>query len=163
NSIEFNKELKDKTEIERLRDFWFSEITKSKLENDDKQKLNELREECIRELEQTQPGTNDFNYIRDGIQQKVALNIQRNKKLKALSNEKYDKINKEIPKIETANLYNTLLYDVIENEMKEDNNKQSFEDGEKYDLLIQTLEEPFLDSLHTVNQLQELRKQLFSE
>ncbi|CAG8740445.1 8765_t:CDS:2 [Cetraspora pellucida] len=35
--------------------------------------------------------------------------------------------------------------------MKEDNNKQSFEDGEKYDLLIQTLKEPFLDSLYNIN------------
>ncbi|CAG8818069.1 21577_t:CDS:2, partial [Cetraspora pellucida] len=43
--------------------------------------------------------------------------------------------------------YNTLLYNVIENEMKEDNNKQLFEDDKKYNLLIQTLKKPFLDSL----------------
>ncbi|CAG8797590.1 5394_t:CDS:2, partial [Cetraspora pellucida] len=168
--------IQDKTEIERLKDFWFSEITKSKLENNDKQKLNELREKCIRELEQTQLGTNNFNYIRDEIcnekeipnlevnrhwfreirnsrnlseEQKVALNIQRDKKLKTLSNEKY----------------NTLLYDVIENEMKEDNNKQSFEDSEKYDLLIQTLEGPFLDSLHTkkIDNINDAFEFLFNE
>ncbi|CAG8810532.1 2998_t:CDS:2 [Cetraspora pellucida] len=139
---EFNRiqqGIQNETEIERLKDFWFFEITKSKLENDDKQKLNELKEECIRELEQTQPGTNDFNHIRDGIcykkeipnlevnrcwfreirnsrnlseEQKVALNIQHDEKLKALSNEKYNKINEEIPKIETAaEIYKDNEYD----------------------------------------------------
>ncbi|CAG8826975.1 6683_t:CDS:2, partial [Cetraspora pellucida] len=47
--------------------------------------------------------------------------------------------------------YNTLLYDILENEMKEDNDKQSFEDGEKYNQLIQTLEQDFLDSPYNVN------------
>ncbi|CAG8598618.1 11117_t:CDS:1, partial [Cetraspora pellucida] len=59
--------------------------------------------------------------------------------------------------------YNTLLYDVIEKEMKEDNDKQSFEDKEKYDLLIQTLEQTFLESSQTKEKLQKLRKQLLSE
>ncbi|CAG8490622.1 15329_t:CDS:2, partial [Cetraspora pellucida] len=204
-------------------------------------------EERIKELEQTQPGTNDFNHIRDGIHDEpLTLNIQHNEKLKSLSNEQYDKISKKIPEIDSAtplndgrhidtsiqelknenlsgdrnvdtlqqqrrgryqliekeseiarydrykrqitNFYNndqvfqlsnenknkndlinlrkhrfnTLLYDTIEREMKEDNDKQSFEDGEKYDLLIQTLEQTFLDSPRTVEQLQELRKQLFA-
>ncbi|CAG8809675.1 5820_t:CDS:2, partial [Cetraspora pellucida] len=176
---------------------------------------------------------------------KVALNIKHDEQLKALSNEQYDKISKEIPEIDTATLLNngrcidtaiqelknenltgnrnvdTLQqmrrgrYQLIEKEseiarydryerqisnfynnrqvvplsndnilsnnierlnqtlmennrikndlMKEDNDKQSFEDGEKYDLLIQTLKQEFLDSPYTVEQLQELRKQLLSE
>ncbi|CAG8819589.1 24971_t:CDS:2, partial [Cetraspora pellucida] len=271
--------------------FWVKEIIKSKFTDEDKQKLNKLREEHIRELEQTQPGTNDFNQINEGIcdekqigpleigrrwfreirdsrnlteQQKVMLNIKHDEQLKALSNKQYDKISEEIPKIDAAtplnnrqridiairelknenfignrninilqqmrrgryqliekeseierynryrrqitnfynnrqvvplsnnntlannierlnqtlmesdrikndlvNLrkhrYNTLLYNILENEMKEDNDKQSFEDGEKYDQLIQTLEQDFLDSSCTIEQLQELRKQLFSE
>ncbi|CAG8791162.1 2532_t:CDS:2, partial [Cetraspora pellucida] len=72
--------IQDKTEIERLRDYWFSEITKSKLENDDKQKFNKLKEEHIRELEQTQPGTNDFNHIRNKIHnEKEIPNLEMNR------------------------------------------------------------------------------------
>ncbi|CAG8455432.1 6896_t:CDS:1 [Cetraspora pellucida] len=47
--------------------------------------------------------------------------------------------------------------------MKEDNDKQSFEDGKKYDLLIQTLEQDFLESPRTKEKMQELKKQLSSE
>src|SRR6185295_5560629 len=113
---EFNRiqqEIQDETDIERLKDFWLREIAKSKLETSDKAKLNELRKECIRELEQSQPGSNDFNRIKNGIsnekkipaletnrfwfreirnsknlteQQKVTLNIQRSERLKTLSN-----------------------------------------------------------------------------
>ncbi|CAG8709394.1 4111_t:CDS:2 [Cetraspora pellucida] len=69
-AAEFNRiqqEIQNETEIEILKNFWLKEITKSKLEDEDKQKLNELREEHIRELKQTQSETNDFNQIRDGI------------------------------------------------------------------------------------------------
>ncbi|CAG8740454.1 8766_t:CDS:2 [Cetraspora pellucida] len=175
---EFNRiqqGIQDETEIERLRDFWFSEITKSKLENDDKQKLNELREEHIRKLEQTQPGTNDFNYIRNKIydkkkipnlkvnrhwfreirnsknlskEQKVALNIQRDKKLKALSNKKYDKINEEIPKIETANLLNNrcyiniMIYELKNENLKDDRDVDTLQQKrqERYQLIQKKVE-----------------------
>ncbi|CAG8829953.1 3151_t:CDS:2, partial [Cetraspora pellucida] len=76
-------------------------------------------------------------------------------------------INNDQNKNDLVNLrnqkYNTLLYDTIESEIKEDNDKQLFEDSEKYDLLIQTLKQSFLDSLHTVEQLQYLKKQLLLE
>ncbi|CAG8586383.1 10679_t:CDS:1, partial [Cetraspora pellucida] len=55
-------------------------IAKSKLETSDKAKLNELREECIRELEQSQPGLNNFNRIRNGIHNEtkiLALEVNR--------------------------------------------------------------------------------------
>ncbi|CAG8455372.1 15273_t:CDS:1, partial [Cetraspora pellucida] len=79
-----------------------------------KEKLNQIREDRIKELEDKQPGSNDFNRIRDGIHdktrllslesdriwfrtirdskdltesQRIALNIQRDEKLKTLSNE----------------------------------------------------------------------------
>ncbi|CAG8809674.1 5819_t:CDS:1 [Cetraspora pellucida] len=63
----FSNEIQEETDLERLKDFWIKEITKSKFTDKDKQKLDELREEHIRKLEQTQPGTNDFNRINKGI------------------------------------------------------------------------------------------------
>ncbi|CAG8729141.1 13234_t:CDS:2 [Cetraspora pellucida] len=232
--IRFLNEIQEETDLERLKDFWVKEIIKFKFTDEDKQKLNELREDRIRELEQTQPevGRHWFREIQDSRnlteQQKVALNIKCDKQLKSLSNKQYDKINEEIPEIDTAtpnvdtlqqkrkeryqliekeskiarydrygsqitnfynnkqvvllsndntlarnidrlnqtliendrikndlvNLrkhrYNTLLYDVIENEMKEDNDKQSFEDGEK-ELLLGYIEKfPYSDYTKTL-------------
>ncbi|CAG8734350.1 22861_t:CDS:2 [Cetraspora pellucida] len=134
---EFNRiqqGIQDETEIERLRDFWFSEITKSKLENNDKQKLNELKEEYEIHEEKEIPNLEInrcwFREIRNSRnlyeEQKIALNIQCNKKLKALSNEKYDKINEEIPKIETANLLNNKHHiDIMIRELKNENLKDN--------------------------------------
>ncbi|CAG8806527.1 20522_t:CDS:1, partial [Cetraspora pellucida] len=55
-NAEFNRiqqGIQDETDIERLKNFWLKEIAKSKLETADKKKLNDLREECIRELKQS--------------------------------------------------------------------------------------------------------------
>ncbi|CAG8455352.1 15272_t:CDS:1 [Cetraspora pellucida] len=47
--------------------------------------------------------------------------------------------------------------------MQKDNDKQLFEDGKKYDLLIQNLEQEYLKPPHETEKLQTMRKQLHSE
>ncbi|CAG8825464.1 27721_t:CDS:1, partial [Dentiscutata erythropus] len=43
------------------------------------------------------------------------------------------------------NQYNNLFYDLIKRSMQQEENKQSLADGKKYDLLIQTLEQEYLE------------------
>ncbi|CAG8512831.1 3941_t:CDS:1, partial [Cetraspora pellucida] len=51
------------------------EIAKSKLETSDKAKLNNFRKEHIRELEQSQPDSNNFNRIKNGIHDKTKIPV----------------------------------------------------------------------------------------
>ncbi|CAG8622607.1 15133_t:CDS:2 [Cetraspora pellucida] len=81
-NAEFNRiqqRIQDKTDIERLKDFWLKEIAKSKLKTANKKKLNDLRQECIKELEQSQSGTNDFNYIMNEIQDENCILLLKTK------------------------------------------------------------------------------------
>ncbi|CAG8508426.1 12612_t:CDS:1, partial [Cetraspora pellucida] len=130
---EFQKQIEKETNLDKLKNKWKSEIEKFNFIKEDKEKLNQIREDKIKELEDKQPGSNDFNCIRDEIHnetkllslepdriwfrairdskdltelQRIALNIQHDEKLKTLSNEYYDKISKEIPEIDDADLLN---------------------------------------------------------
>ncbi|CAG8506805.1 8847_t:CDS:10, partial [Cetraspora pellucida] len=102
-----------------------SEIAKSKLETNDKAKLNDLREEYIRKLEQSQSGSNDFNYIRNEIYDKT--------KIPFLETNKFC-VNKEIPEIDKENLLNDRR--TIDNKIRELKN-ENLSDNRDVDTLQQ--------------------------
>ncbi|CAG8598638.1 11118_t:CDS:2 [Cetraspora pellucida] len=112
---EFNRiqqGIQDETDIERLKDFWLREIAKSKLETSDKAKLNKFRKECIRELEQSQPGSNDFNRIKNEIHDET--------KIQSLKTNRFC-VDKEISKINDASSLNNERS--IDNKIRELKNK----------------------------------------
>ncbi|CAG8472327.1 13310_t:CDS:2, partial [Cetraspora pellucida] len=162
--------IQDETDIKRLKDFWLKEIAKSKLETSDKAKLNELREEHIRELEQSQPGSNDFNQIKNGI---LTLNIQRSERLKTLSNEQYDSVDKEIPKIDNASPLNDGR--TIDNKIRKLKNKNPSSNRDVDTLQqkrrerlysiatnINNLNQTLLDEDHNINDIITLRKKRYN-
>ncbi|RIB03323.1 hypothetical protein C2G38_2225453 [Gigaspora rosea] len=60
------------------------------------------------------------------------------------------------------NRYYNLLYIVTERQMRFEQNKQLLADNERYDLIIQSIDEAFLDLLKTVQALQNLRRDLYN-
>ncbi|CAG8803006.1 28735_t:CDS:2, partial [Dentiscutata erythropus] len=168
------EKINAETNIEQLRDlqYWHQQITiDAILPNNLKEQLNNIHKEQVnrywyREIQQSK------NLLKS---QRIELNILRDETLKKLSNKYYDEehvqdlsndsdlaiainnfnqtlLDEDQNKnqlIDTRkNQYNNLFYDLIECSMRQEEDKQSLADGEKYNLLIQTLEQEYLEEPH---------------
>ncbi|CAG8854084.1 33898_t:CDS:1, partial [Gigaspora margarita] len=58
--------------------------------------------------------------------------------------------------------YNNLLYVITERQIRNEQNKQPLADGERYDLIIQSIDESFLNTPRTLKTLQNLRRERYN-